>query len=299
MASYPRRNRPHEPRSRVDPVRSIDLASVLEALYRVETPCETWLAGILEALHAAFGANVNALAALYHRSPPALTIERVDVLNQRSSRSIRSWAHRYLLDELQQRLPAVCAHSLCLDLSTPSPDLNAPSRARVRTLLLSGCDRTGGGLALYLFPRIALGCAAPVWDELHRLASHLAGSYRLHRMSQAGDANGIHARPDRLQASSGLSNREADVVHLAVQGRHNKWIAHELGLSHSTVRVLLARAAKKFGAKSRDELLQLVRADDGLGARLRARKRVTLDDLRSKTRARTVRRAELIEGASR
>jgi DNA-binding NarL/FixJ family response regulator len=36
--------------------------------------------------------------------------------------------------------------------------------------------------------------------------------------------------------------REQQVVALATLGRTNKFIAYELGLAHSTVRVLMARA---------------------------------------------------------
>ncbi len=52
-----------------------------------------------------------------------------------------------------------------------------------------------------------------------------------------------------------LSPREREVVVQALRGRDNKVIAYDLGLAHSTVRVLLARAAAKIGAHSRQELL--------------------------------------------
>jgi DNA-binding NarL/FixJ family response regulator len=59
-----------------------------------------------------------------------------------------------------------------------------------------------------------------------------------------------------------LSGRERDVVLHALRGRDNKAIASDLGLAHSTVRVLLARAAAKVGARSRTELLQAVGATE-------------------------------------
>jgi DNA-binding CsgD family transcriptional regulator len=52
-----------------------------------------------------------------------------------------------------------------------------------------------------------------------------------------------------------LSPRERQVVRQACLGRHNKLIAYELGLSASTVRVLVSRAARKLGAASRAELI--------------------------------------------
>jgi len=52
-----------------------------------------------------------------------------------------------------------------------------------------------------------------------------------------------------------LSAREREVVRQALLGRHNKAIAYDLALAQSTVRVLMARAAAKVGARSRSELL--------------------------------------------
>jgi DNA-binding CsgD family transcriptional regulator len=54
----------------------------------------------------------------------------------------------------------------------------------------------------------------------------------------------------------GLSRREEQVLGYAALGHSNKLIAYELGLAHSTVRVLLARAAGKLGARGRDETLK-------------------------------------------
>jgi two-component system, LuxR family, response regulator FixJ len=54
----------------------------------------------------------------------------------------------------------------------------------------------------------------------------------------------------------GLTARERQVVALALNGVDNKVIAYDLGLAHSTVRVLIARAALKLGARSRHELLE-------------------------------------------
>jgi DNA-binding CsgD family transcriptional regulator len=59
-----------------------------------------------------------------------------------------------------------------------------------------------------------------------------------------------------------LSVRESQVAMLARDGRSNKEIAYELRLAHSTVRVLLARAAVKLGTHSRAQLIrELARAD--------------------------------------
>ena len=52
-----------------------------------------------------------------------------------------------------------------------------------------------------------------------------------------------------------LSPRERQVLANAALGRSNKEIAYALGLAHSTVRVLLTRAARKLGASARGELV--------------------------------------------
>jgi DNA-binding NarL/FixJ family response regulator len=53
-----------------------------------------------------------------------------------------------------------------------------------------------------------------------------------------------------------LSQRERQVLSRALRGSENKTIAADLGLAPSTVRVLLARAAAKIGARSRKDLIE-------------------------------------------
>lgn len=61
-----------------------------------------------------------------------------------------------------------------------------------------------------------------------------------------------------------LTRRETQVIELVVEGKANKVIADELGLSHKTIEVHRARAMEKLRVGSLAELLQLV-----LGHRLR------------------------------
>lgn len=51
-----------------------------------------------------------------------------------------------------------------------------------------------------------------------------------------------------------LTHRECQVVALAALGQSNKMIGYELGIAVSTVSVLLSRASRKLGARSRREL---------------------------------------------
>lgn len=63
--------------------------------------------------------------------------------------------------------------------------------------------------------------------------------------------NSPPTRPPRRD----LSEREHEVLTQAHMGHTNKVIAYELGLSDSTVRVLLHRAARKLGASTRNEAI--------------------------------------------
>jgi DNA-binding CsgD family transcriptional regulator len=62
-------------------------------------------------------------------------------------------------------------------------------------------------------------------------------------------------QPDPASAPE-LSPREQQVLANAALGRSNKEIAYALGLAHSTVRVLMNRAAAKLRATSRGELVE-------------------------------------------
>jgi DNA-binding NarL/FixJ family response regulator len=64
------------------------------------------------------------------------------------------------------------------------------------------------------------------------------------------------ANEPAVTSASDLSSREQQVVASAALGRTNKEIAYDLGLAESTVRVLVARAAKKLGASNRSEAIR-------------------------------------------
>jgi DNA-binding CsgD family transcriptional regulator len=55
---------------------------------------------------------------------------------------------------------------------------------------------------------------------------------------------------------SPLSARQLAVVQLACAGQSNKEIAHLMGISNSTVRVLIFRACRKLKVASRAELIE-------------------------------------------
>jgi DNA-binding NarL/FixJ family response regulator len=77
-------------------------------------------------------------------------------------------------------------------------------------------------------------------------------------------ASGEHFLPERLvellsahHLSSPLSSREIDVLRLVAQGRANKEIAAELGLSEATVKTYLVRVNAKLGAPDRTRAVTL------------------------------------------
>ena len=65
---------------------------------------------------------------------------------------------------------------------------------------------------------------------------------------------------------SSLTKRELDVLTRAAKGAATKTIASDLGLSPSTVRVLVARVCAKLGATSRASAVELYRAHTGRNA---------------------------------
>jgi DNA-binding NarL/FixJ family response regulator len=84
---------------------------------------------------------------------------------------------------------------------------------------------------------------------------HAGFSYQLRR--RPVESPGDHAR---------LSEREELVVAQVVAGLSNKHIASNLGVSPSTVGVLLFRAATKLGVRSRSDLVAAyTRRNRGVG----------------------------------
>jgi DNA-binding CsgD family transcriptional regulator len=67
--------------------------------------------------------------------------------------------------------------------------------------------------------------------------------------------------PHAAAGFSMLTPTERSVVSYAVRGLSTKEIAYTLGISPTTVRILLMRAARRIGARSREGLLDLARRD--------------------------------------
>ena len=75
---------------------------------------------------------------------------------------------------------------------------------------------------------------------------------------EQGGVRYVVARENRpaLRGLAALSERERQVVVYLALGRTTKEIAYALGISDSTVRVLLARAATRLRARNREQLVK-------------------------------------------
>jgi len=98
-------------------------------------------------------------------------------------------------------------------------------------------------------------------EALTRWRTMVAGRWTLLDSAETGGQRLVVARENTWvpRAGTPLSPRESQVASLAVLGRTNKVIAYELGLSDSTVRVLMKRAAAKLGVRTRAELVDSYR----------------------------------------
>lgn len=93
--------------------------------------------------------------------------------------------------------------------------------------------------------------ALDLWRPLNRARWTLVDSF------EEGGRRYIVARENQAEAQcfNDLTDRERQIVVHASLGMSNKQIAYALGISDATVRVLMARAAKRVGVRTRKELL--------------------------------------------
>jgi len=99
--------------------------------------------------------------------------------------------------------------------------------------------------------------ALPAWRALVKARWSLVDDF------ESGGEHYIVARANSV-ASSGLgllSSREAQVVACLANGLTNKEAAYELGISDSTVRVLVVRASQKLKVSGREALIAAYRAE--------------------------------------
>jgi DNA-binding NarL/FixJ family response regulator len=184
----------------------------------------------------------------------------------RAGRARRPRHHRRLLEQLaahvgagarllfaRMRGEAVDEPEAVLDAagrlhSARGPAASAPARAALRRAALA-CDRARGGLR-----RSAPADAVALWTALvagrWSLVDHFDSDGRRFLLARRNEPTTFPRPP--------LTTREAQIVRLAAEGRANKLIAYELGLSVGTVSTHLARARAKLGGLCRIELVDLL-----------------------------------------
>jgi two-component system nitrate/nitrite response regulator NarP len=94
-------------------------------------------------------------------------------------------------------------------------------------------------------------------DLLVRVAETVAGGGQWIDKEAMEQAIGLLAEPDGEPMP--LTPRETDVVRLVAQGRRNKEIARDLGISEGTVKMHLHNLYEKLSVSSRTELAILAR----------------------------------------
>ena len=99
--------------------------------------------------------------------------------------------------------------------------------------------------------------ALPMWRALVKARWSLLDEL------EAGGERFVVARANIVVFSGlgALSGREGQVVACIANGLSNKETAYELGISDSTVRVLVARASQKLEVSGRDALIAAYRAE--------------------------------------
>lgn len=242
--------------------RRLDPLAILEAAYRVELDATAWLGGIAELVYQHMGAGLGGLAfdyqvtaggpvrpgaAVWTRDLPA---DAGAMLRQRLAELppglVRETCARCGADTASQaRRGAGAGELIC---SRISGQITGPGDL----FLVTAIDPTQHGICIgaWLGKKTQLSRQArQTWG---RIARQLAAAYRLRRLLAGVSAARAGASGEDGPA---LTAREHQAVRHAALGHSNKLIAYEMGISPSTVGVLLHRAAHKLGTTTRDELV--------------------------------------------
>jgi DNA-binding CsgD family transcriptional regulator len=259
--------------------------AVAQACYQLDRPLLPWLTQIAHALRPVLDPDrLGVAAGLYQcRDPRAFTPTLI------IGHRLRPDLERLLLRGLSTLSPTYVATTFMSSGMGPGShfgDWGSIEPVRDGSLhglgLRDTCairviDLDGSGIWFVSFRREQFSLHDREWSSFAQARRHIATAYDLRRklgerlpsLAQSerelerGDRL-IHAQLPLVGEPSapeleGLTLRERDVLARALAGDSSKVIAYDLGLAHSTVRVLLARAAKKLGARSPGELL--ARAD--------------------------------------
>jgi two-component system response regulator FixJ len=92
---------------------------------------------------------------------------------------------------------------------------------------------------------------------LAAVGAALSSTANQDRVERTGSDRRLTLAAEAAKRMASLSPRERDVLELLVEGKQNKTIAHELGLSPRTVEMHRARMMERLGAKSLSEAVRL------------------------------------------
>jgi DNA-binding NarL/FixJ family response regulator len=115
----------------------------------------------------------------------------------------------------------------------------------------------GSGIALIRELRAAgwaRGMVLTTNDDPYSVRAAISAGVRSYLVSAAA-ANPVRVPGDRGDGVDSLSAREIQVLQLVAEGKSNKDIGTELGLSALTVKSHLARIARKLGTGDRAEMV--------------------------------------------
>jgi DNA-binding CsgD family transcriptional regulator len=235
-----------------------ELIAVVEAMYDDPTSLDDhWLGQVAERIRPVLDVHALGIVGGFYVCADPSSFAPTTVVSQGFPASLR-----LIFPPLFQALsPVFVADSfLCRSLFLGTQVRGWNDIPSVRDGLLRSCgavdtvqinalepDGRGCWLCSPLPQRASVADGAYV--ELALLARHFAAAHRIRRAHH-------DARAQPQPNLDIFTLREREVVLRALRGYDNKVIAYDLGLAHSTVRVLMARAATKVGARSRGELLE-------------------------------------------
>jgi DNA-binding CsgD family transcriptional regulator len=285
-------------------MKKLDLLSILEAGYAVESAEEAWLGGLLEAARPSLDEGLGSFAFSYSKDGPKsfelrhLNMVGVpDAMIERIPAVIGALPAAYIQNGRTDQPCTLASEIAGFEDFTAIPEHMHP---------VGAYDALGINVAFRMQRRFAADQPAASIDRAEAVLDrqgkvhHATGPAELAKAREAlraatlamerardqlrssapedavGGWKGLvdarwslvdhfesdgkhyilaHQNDAVVEGPAQLSPREKQVLAFAALGHHSKLIAYELGISDSTVRVLLARASAKLGARNREEAI--------------------------------------------